>query len=288
MFVGEPTWPPLLQPNTDGDLTPRDAMNKVTIQTLQKLKLERQKFAVVAAYDASFSTLLAEAGVDVILVGDSLGMTVQGHNTTVPVTIDDVCYHTHAVKRGNDTSLIIGDLPFMIYSSPQDALLNSTKLMQAGAHMVKLEGGRWLAEAIKALSDCGIPVCAHLGLTPQSVNKLGGYKVQGRDADSAQAMIEDAMALEAAGADLMVLECVPSVLAKRISEQLSIPVIGIGAGSDTDAQVLVIYDMLGISTKSPKFSKNYLQYNPSIPAALADYVDEVKRGAFPSLEHSFE
>ena len=263
-------------------------MNKVTIQTLQNLKSERQKFAVVAAYDASFAKLLAEAGVDVILVGDSLGMTVQGHNTTVPVTIEDVCYHTEAVKRGNDSSLIIGDLPFMTYSSVADALLNSTKLMQAGSHMVKLEGGRWLADTIKALSDCGIPVCAHLGLTPQSVNKLGGYKVQGRDADSAQAMIEDAMALEAAGADLMVLECVPSSLAKRISEQLSIPVIGIGAGADTDAQVLVIYDMLGISPKSPKFSKNYLQFNPSIAAALADYVEEVKRGAFPSLEHSFE
>jgi 3-methyl-2-oxobutanoate hydroxymethyltransferase len=288
MPIGEPTRPPLLQPNTYGHLAPRDVMNKVTIQTLQTLKSDRQKFAVVAAYDASFSKLLAEAGVDVILVGDSLGMTVQGHNTTVPVTIEDVCYHTQAVKRGNDSSLIIGDLPFMTYSSIADALLNSTKLMQAGSHMVKLEGGRWLADTIKALSDCGIPVCAHLGLTPQSVNKLGGYKVQGRDADSAQAMIEDAMALEAAGADLMVLECVPSALAKRITEQLSIPVIGIGAGVDTDAQVLVIYDMLGISPKSPKFSKNYLQFNPSIAAALAEYVEEVKRGAFPSLEHSFE
>ena len=175
-------------------------MNKVTIQSLQQAKINHEKFAVVAAYDASFAKLLGDAGVDVILVGDSLGMTVQGHSTTVPVSVEDISYHTTAVQRGNDRSLIIADLPFMSYATTNAALKSSTQLMQAGAHMVKLEGGRWLVETVKSLSDRGIPVCAHLGLTPQSVNKLGGYRVQGRDADTAQGMVEDAIALEAAGA----------------------------------------------------------------------------------------
>jgi 3-methyl-2-oxobutanoate hydroxymethyltransferase len=263
-------------------------MRTVTINTLQNMKAEGEKFAVLAVYDATLAHFASEAEVEVILVGDSLGMVIQGHDTTLPVTVQQIAYHTESVKRGAKRSLIMADMPFMSYATPDEALSNATTLMQAGAHMIKLEGGAWLAETVHLLSERGIPSCAHLGLTPQSVNKFGGYKVQGRDADHAHSIREDARILEAAGADLLVLECVPSSLAADITGALAIPVIGIGAGPDTDAQVLVLYDMLGlIPSRAPKFTKNFLLENEDIPSALRAYVLEVKSGHFPTEEHSF-
>lgn len=264
-------------------------MRTITVNILQSMKEDGEKFAVLAAYDATFAHFISEAEVEVILVGDSLGMVVQGHDSTLPVTIEQIAYHTAAVKRGAKRSFIMADMPFMSYSNSEYALKNATTLMQAGAHMVKLEGGAWLTETFHKLSERGIPTCAHLGLTPQSVNKIGGYKVQGRDADHAQQMIDDALALEQAGADLLVLECVPTPLATEITCELKIPVIGIGAGPNTDAQVLVLYDMLGLTpSRAPKFTKNFLLGQEDIPAALRTYVSEVKSGEFPGEEHSFK
>ncbi len=264
-------------------------MRTITINTLQSMKQEGEKFAVLAAYDATFAHFISEAEVEVILVGDSLGMVIQGHDTTLPVTVEQIAYHTTAVKCGAKRSLIMADMPFMSYSHSEAALKNATALMQAGAQMVKLEGGEWLAETFQKMAQRGIPTCAHLGLTPQSVNKFGGYKVQGRDADHAQQILNDAHTLEQAGADLLVLECVPTPLANDITRALKIPVIGIGAGPNTDAQVLVLYDMLGLTpSRPPKFTKNFLHENKDIPAALRAYVDEVKRGIFPADEHSFK
>lgn len=262
-------------------------MRTITINTLQAMKQESEKFAVLAAYDATFAHFISEAEVEVILVGDSLGMVIQGHDTTLPVTVEQIAYHTAAVKRGAKRSFIMADMPFMSYSNTDAALNNATTLMQAGAQMVKLEGGAWLADTLYRMSQHGIPTCAHLGLTPQSVNKFGGYRVQGRG-DDAQQILQDAQTLEQAGADLLVLECVPSSLAAEVSRTLHIPVIGIGAGSHTDAQVLVLYDMLGLTpSRAPKFTKNFLLENDDIPAALRAYVEEVKSGAFPTDEHSF-
>jgi 3-methyl-2-oxobutanoate hydroxymethyltransferase len=264
-------------------------MRTITINTLQSMKQDSEKFAVLAAYDATFAHFISEAEVEVILVGDSLGMVIQGHDTTLPVTIEQIAYHTAAVKRGAKRSFIMADMPFMSYGDSNTALQNAATLMQAGAQMVKLEGGEWLAETFHKMSQRGIPTCAHLGLTPQSVNKFGGYKVQGRDADHAQQILNDAHTLEQAGADLLVLECVPTALAAEITRTLTIPVIGIGAGPNTDAQVLVLYDMLGLTpTRAPKFTKNFLRVNEDIPAALRAYVEEVKNGTFPSEEHSFK
>lgn len=262
-------------------------MRTITINTLQAMKQESEKFAVLAAYDATFAHFISEAEVEVILVGDSLGMVIQGHDTTLPVTVEQIAYHTAAVKRGAKRSFIMADMPFMSYSNTDTALNNATTLMQAGAQMVKLEGGAWLADTLYRMSQHGIPTCAHLGLTPQSVNKFGGYRVQGRG-DDAQQILQDAQTLEQAGADLLVLECVPSSLAAEVSRTLHIPVIGIGAGSHTDAQVLVLYDMLGLTpSRAPKFTKNFLLENDDIPAALRAYVEEVKSGSFPADEHSF-
>ncbi|MEZ5435068.1 MAG: 3-methyl-2-oxobutanoate hydroxymethyltransferase [Pseudomonadales bacterium] len=263
-------------------------MRVITINALQALKQDGEKFAVLAAYDATFAHFISEAEVEVILVGDSLGMVIQGHDTTLPVTVEQIAYHTAAVKRGAKRSFIIADMPFMSYSDTHSALQNATTLMQAGAQMVKMEGGAWLADTFFRLSQHGIPTCAHLGLTPQSVNKFGGYRVQGRDTDQAKQIIYDAKSLEEAGADLLVLECVPTPLATEITRSLRIPVIGIGAGPNTDAQVLVLYDMLGLTpSRAPKFTKNFLLDNEDIPAALRAYVEEVKSGAFPADEHSF-
>lgn len=267
-------------------------MKPVTTYTLKKLKAEKQKFPVITAYDAAFSRIIGEVGIEVILVGDSLGNVVQGQDSTVPVTMEEMAYHVAAVRRGNQQSLIIADLPFMAYSTPEQAMENSAKLMQAGGHMVKLEGGTWLAGTVRMLAERGIPVCGHLGLTPQSVNKLGGYRVQGRDEEAAANMLKDAKALEAAGADLLVLECVPSSLAKIITDSLEIPVIGIGAGVDTDAQVLVLYDLLGLSPRLPKFAKNFLadcepHCEDKIADALQRYANAVRSGQFPTEEQSF-
>jgi 3-methyl-2-oxobutanoate hydroxymethyltransferase len=264
-------------------------MSKTTINTLHQCKQDNKKFAVVTAYDATFSYLASRADIDVILVGDSLGMVFQGKDSTVPVTLEHMCYHTDAVKRGNQGALIMSDLPFMSYATPDQAIESSAMLMQSGAEMVKLEGGAWLVDTVEALSERGIPVCAHLGLTPQYVHKFGGYKVQGRSDAAAKQMLQDAQAMEAAGADLILLECVPAELAKKLTKTVGIPVIGIGAGSDTDAQVLVCYDMLGMNSGHvPKFVKNYMIEGRTIQQAFESYGQEVKDGTFPGPEHGFK
>jgi 3-methyl-2-oxobutanoate hydroxymethyltransferase len=263
-------------------------MSKVTSSTLIKFKQEGKKFTALTAYDASFAGAFDSEGVDVLLVGDSLGMVLQGHNDTLPVTIADIAYHTACVKRGVARALLIADMPFMSYSTPEQSMNNAAILMQAGASMVKLEGGHWLLESVKMLAERGLPVGAHLGLTPQSVNVFGGFKVQGRDADNAQRILDEAKALQAAGAQLLVVECIPAPLAKAITEALTIPVIGIGAGADTDGQILVMHDVLGISSGYiPRFSKNYLKQTGEIRSAIRAYIDEVANGTFPAEEHTF-
>lgn len=262
---------------------------RVTVNTLRGMKHSGDRFACLTAYDASFAALLDGAGVDVILVGDSLGMVIQGHDTTIPVNMDDMIYHTRNVSRGCERALLMADMPFMSYATPDQALRNAARLMQeGGAQMVKLEGWHSQVEIVKCLATQGIPVCAHLGLQPQSVHKLGGYRVQGRDEDSANAMLRTAENLQAAGADMLLLECVPNELASRITKSVDLPVIGIGAGAGTDAQVLVLQDILGITPgKPPRFSRNFMQGVDSIQAAVEAYVDAVRNGAFPDAEHSF-
>ncbi|BCV31420.1 MULTISPECIES: 3-methyl-2-oxobutanoate hydroxymethyltransferase [Shewanella] len=263
-------------------------MSKITTATLRKFKQEGRKFTALTAYDASFAAAFDSEGVDVLLVGDSLGMVLQGHDDTLPVSVEEMAYHTRCVRRGISRSLLMADLPFMSYATPEQAMTNATKLMQAGANMVKIEGGQWLLETVSMLTERGIPVCAHLGLTPQSVHVFGGFKVQGRDADNAQRILDEAKALEGAGAQLLVLECVPASLAKQITEALQIPVIGIGAGKDTDGQILVMHDVLGISSGYiPRFSKNYLKQTGEIREAVKAYIDEVQQGQFPAEEHTF-
>ncbi len=270
-----------LQPESSGLHKP------ITTTTLYKMKAEREKFVCVALYDAPMAAMAKKTGVEIVLIGDSLGMTVLGYDSTIPVTMEQMIYHVEAVKRGNSCSLIIADLPFMTYATPEQAMQNATRLMQAGAQMVKLEGGAWLTDTVKMLSDRGIPVCAHLGLTPQSVNKLGGYRVQGRSKEQAETILTDAKLLDNAGADLVVLECVPAALAKAITESVAMPTVGIGAGGDTDAQVLVINDILGLTEVPPKFSKNFLTEAKDLPGALENYVADVKAGDFPCDEHIF-
>src|SRR5690554_6018895 len=259
----------------------------ITTLTLRKMKDEGIKFATIALYDAPMAALAQKCGVEVVLIGDSLGMTVLGYDSTIPVTMEQMIYHVEAVARGNKKSLIVGDLPFMTYATPEDALRNCARIMQAGAHMVKLEGGAWLAETVSMLAERGIPVCAHLGLTPQSVNKFGGFRVQGRTEEGAETILADAKLLADAGADLLVLECVPAALAAQITASIKIPTVGIGAGKDTDAQVLVINDILGLTEQPPKFSKNFLLEARDIPGAMQKYVADVKSGAFPGDENIF-
>lgn len=262
--------------------------SRVTVTSLRKMKQTGEKIAMLTAYDASFARVLDNQGVDIILVGDSLGMVIQGHDTTVPVTMDEMVYHTRAVTQASQRALVIGDLPFMSYTSPEMALLNSARLMQEGrAHMVKLEGGAPQVATVAQLAHHGVPVCAHLGLQPQSVHKLGGYRVQGRDEAVAKQMLADAKALQDAGADLLVLECVPVNVAATISQALNIPVIGIGAGRECDGQVLVLHDMLGISAKAPKFSQDFIGEGATIPQAVAAYVQAVKANSFPQDQHCF-
>lgn len=263
-------------------------MPDITLTTLNKLKQSGEKFACLTAYDALFAHIESAAGVELLLVGDSLGMVLQGHDSTLPVSIEDIEYHTRAVKRGNQGALIMADLPFMTCATTERAMDASTRLMQSGAHIVKLEGAGWLADTISLLTRNGIPVCAHLGLTPQSVNVTGGYKVQGREEAQAKTMLADAIALAEAGAALLLLECVPSSLAADITRAVDIPVIGIGAGSDTDGQMLVVYDMLGLATgRLPRFVKNFMDGQPDIPSALRSYVAAVKAIEFPTAEHEF-
>ncbi len=262
--------------------------SRVTVTSLRKMKQTGEKIAMLTAYDASFARVLDNQGVDIILVGDSLGMVIQGHDTTVPVTMDEMVYHTRAVTQASQRALVIGDLPFMSYTSPEMALRNSARLMQEGrAHMVKLEGGAPQVATVAQLAHHGVPVCAHLGLQPQSVHKLGGYRVQGRDEAVAKQMLADAKALQDAGADLLVLECVPVNVAATISQALNIPVIGIGAGRECDGQVLVLHDMLGISAKAPKFSQDFIGEGATIPEAVAAYVQAVKANSFPQDQHCF-
>ena len=263
----------------------RDAVSCVS---LLRLKERGEKITCVTSYDASFTCLLEQAGVDVLLVGDSLGMVVQGHDSTLPVRMADMIYHTSCVARAGQFALRIVDMPFMSYSSVDQALGNAARLMRAGAHMVKLEGGREVVDIVRALTEHGIPVCAHLGLTPQSVHQLGGYRVQGRDAESAQRLLEDARLLEDSGASVLVLECIPADLARQVSQSLHIPTIGIGAGPDCDGQVLVLYDLLGITPgRRPGFSHNFLEDRDDIPGALHAFVEAVKAGRFPASQHSF-
>lgn len=263
-------------------------MGKKTVSTLAKMKRNGEKIATVTAYDASFAKLFDEAGIHAILIGDSLGMVLQGHDDTLPVTTEQIAYHTRCVAKGSEEALIIADMPFMSYTTPEQTYANATILMQAGANMVKLEGGKWLIETIQGLTERGVPVCAHLGLTPQSVNIFGGFKVQGRSEHKANEMVEHAMKLAKAGAQLLVLECIPSELAARITDAIKIPTIGIGAGSSTDGQILVMHDLIGISAGYiPKFSKNYLNETGNISLAIAKYIEEVQSGVFPGAEQVF-
>ncbi|WP_028486199.1 3-methyl-2-oxobutanoate hydroxymethyltransferase [Thiomicrorhabdus chilensis] len=261
-------------------------MRKTTLSKLKKLYREGEKIAAMTAYDASFAHWVSDAGMDVILVGDSLGMVVQGHDTTLPVSLDEMVYHTKMVQRGNQQAWCIADLPFMADATVDNALEASARLMkQAGANMVKLEGGRRVLPIVEALSDLGIPVCGHLGLLPQSVEKFG-YHVKGKDRNSADRLLEEALALQEAGIEMLVLECVPSVLAAEITCKLSIPVIGIGSGQQVSGQVLVLHDVLGLTVgKTPKFSKNFLQESASVQAAINAYVAAVKNGSFPDASH---
>ena len=256
---------------------------------LQQMKQQGEKIAVLTCYDASFATLLENAGVEVLLVGDSLGMVLQGANSTLAVTLHDMQYHTRCVARGSKQAYIVSDMPFGSYQqNPEQALRNATRLIASGAQMVKLEGGAVMADTVRFLTQRGIPVCGHLGLTPQSVHQLGGYRVQGRDDATAAQLLADAKVLADAGAGLLVLEMVPAKLAQEVSAAIRIPTIGIGAGPDCDGQVLVLQDMLGIyAGKSPKFSRNFMQGADSIQSAVEAYVQAVKNGSFPTTEHSY-
>lgn len=264
-------------------------MAPITLRDLRQWKQSGQKFAALTAYDYSFAHLFERQQIPVLLVGDSLGMTLQGHNSTLPVTLDDLVYHTTLVRRGAPNTLLLADLPFMSYATPLQACDSAAHLMRAGANMVKLEGGAWLCDTVRCLTERGVPVCAHLGLTPQSVNIFGGYRVQGREAAAAEQLLSDALALEQAGAQLLVLECVPQALATLVTQQLTLPVIGIGAGNQTDGQILVMHDALGITAGHlPRFSKNFLQEGGSIAQAIALYRQQVADGLFPDEQHSYQ
>jgi len=261
---------------------------RVTVKTLRKMKQENEKIVSLTAYDASFARVIDEQGVDVILVGDSLGMVMQGHNSTVPVTVDDIVYHAKSVAPQCKRALVMADLPFMSYTNPNQAITNAARLMQEGeAHIVKLEGGEAQLETVRHMTRHGVPVCAHLGLTPQTVHKLGGYRVQGREDTVAKQMLSDALSLQDAGADAVVLECVPVDLAEKLTKELEIPTIGIGAGRVCDGQVLVLQDMIGISSLAPKFTANFLVDGRDIPEAIRAYADAVRDQSFPTDEQCF-
>ena len=260
----------------------------ITLTRLQAMKSSNEKIACLTAYDASFAALLDQQGVDIILVGDSLGMVVQGHDSTVSVTMDDMIYHSQCVSAVVDCAFVISDMPFMSYTNVEQALSNATDLIQlGGAQMVKLEASARQVSIVQELSECGIPVCAHLGLRPQYIHKLGGYSIQGNDDESAKELFNSAESLQVAGADMLLLECIPNELAHRITQNCSIPVIGIGAGPDCDGQILVLHDVLGVTqaiahNMAPKFAKNFLANAKDIPAAIAYYVEDVKNLRFPT------
>ena len=261
----------------------------VNVSTLRRMKDEGEKIASLTCYDASYAALVDECDAEVVLVGDSLGMVIQGHDTTVPVTLEHVIYHCKAVARGLSRPFLMADMPFMTYTSREQALQNAVRLMQeGGAKMVKLEGGAGQVEIVEFLASHDIPVCAHLGLKPQSVHKTGGFRVQGREEAAADQMRRDAKALQDAGADIVLLECIPSGLGKEITAELHVPVIGIGAGPDTDGQILVLYDVLDITPgRKPRFVQNFMVGHDSPLAALKSYVQAVKSRAYPAPEHCF-
>lgn len=262
---------------------------KITLPTLQKMARNQEKFAALTCYDATFAAVLEQAGVDVLLVGDSLGNVLQGAETTLSVSLEDMIYHTRCVARSASHALIMTDMPFGSYqTAPQQAFANAARILAAGAHMVKIEGGQVMADTIHFLTQRGIPVCAHIGLTPQSIHQLGGYKLQGNSEKSAKQLLDDATALEQAGAGLVVLEVVPAKLAQTITQTLSIPTIGIGAGPHCSGQVLVLHDMLGLyQGKKPRFVKDFFADCQNIQQAIANYVAAVKTGQFPNEEHAF-
>ncbi len=261
----------------------------VNVSTLRRMKSDGEPIACLTAYDASFAQLVDIAGADLILVGDSLGMVIQGHETTVPVTVAHVVYHTRIVARGVSRAFLVADLPFMSYASPEQALDNAVRLMQeGGAMMVKLEGGQGQIDVVSCLARHDLPVCAHVGLKPQSVHKIGGFRVQGREPSAVRQMVEDAKALEGAGADVLLLECVPNEVGELVSEAIDLPIIGIGAGPAVHGQILVLYDMLGITQgRTPRFVKNFMDGAGSPLEALEAYVIAVKNGEYPSGEHCF-
>jgi 3-methyl-2-oxobutanoate hydroxymethyltransferase len=261
----------------------------VTLTTLAKMRAQHEKIACLTAYDASFAMLLDNAGVDVVLAGDSLGMVIQGHDTTVPVTMDQMVYHSAAAARGLRRAFLMTDMPFMSYTSREQALINATRLMQeGGARMVKLESNAAQLQIVEFLAGHDVAVCAHLGLKPQSVHKTGGFRVQGREEQAAERMIADAQALEQSGADMLLLECIPSALGKAITESVHVPVIGIGAGPATNGQILVLYDILDITSgRKPRFVRNFMPGAADNAGAIAAYVQAVKSGAYPAHEHEF-
>ena len=264
---------------------------QLTVPKLRAMKTAGEKIVAITAYDTSFARAVDAAGLDVVLVGDSLGMVMQGKSSTLPVTVDDIVYHTACVARGLRTALLIADMPFQSFATPGRALDAATLLVaQGGASMVKLEGAGFVLDSISFLSERDIPVCAHLGLTPQSVMKLGGYRVQGRDGDAAEKMLADAKAVEAAGADCLVLECVPTGVAEEISRSIKIPTIGIGAGPHCDGQILVLHDMLGMNSghRRPRFVKDFMAEAGSIQGAFEAYAKAVRESTFPAAEHSYE
>ncbi|ENC6434094.1 MULTISPECIES: 3-methyl-2-oxobutanoate hydroxymethyltransferase [Aeromonas] len=263
-------------------------MSKITTASLLKMKQEGQKFTAITAYDATFAKLFDDEGAHVLLIGDSLGMVLQGGQDTLAVNMDEMVYHTRCVARGASKALVVADMPFMSYATPEQTYQNAARLMAAGARMVKMEGGDWLCDSIRHLTRNGVPVCGHLGLTPQSVHVFGGFKVQGRDEFQAQEIYRQALELQAAGIQLLVLECVPTALAERISKALRIPVIGIGAGPATDGQILVMHDAFGVTSGYvPKFTKNFLAETGDVRAAVRLYVQQVSEGSFPGPEHCF-
>ncbi|MDX1697107.1 MAG: 3-methyl-2-oxobutanoate hydroxymethyltransferase [Thiohalobacterales bacterium] len=261
----------------------------VTLEILQAMKQRSEKIACLTVYDAGFTRVLEAAGIDMFIIGDSLGMVLQGHETTLPVTMDDMLYHAVSVARAGRRSYRVVDLPYRSYPDEAQALHNARRLVgEGGAHMVKLEGGVAMAGIVRHLVDHDIPVCGHVGLLPQSIEQLGGYKVQGHGAEAARMILEDARALEAAGAGLLVMECIPAVLAAEITAEVGIPTIGIGAGNECDGQVLVLYDMLGITRgRLPRFVRDFLATGGSIEGAVAAYVAAVKDGSYPAPEHAY-
>ena len=278
----------------DKAATPAPAPSKpvankaVTIHTLATLRAAGEKISMLTCYDASFASLMDRCGVEILLIGDSLGMVCNGHNSTLPVTVAELAYHTASVARGAKSAMIMSDLPFGAYGTLETAYANAVILMQAGAHMIKIEGGAWLADTVRFLTERGIPICAHIGLTPQSVHQLGGYKVQGKSTESAAELKNDALALQNAGAAIVLMEAMPSQLGKEVTDMLTNPTIGIGAGPDCSGQVLVMHDMLGVFPgRKARFVRNFMEGAASIDDAVTGYVKAVKDGSFPALEHCF-